>query len=550
MTGLSRSFASSRLCPFRWLAMAIALAATIQALMAARSPLIAKDGIGFIGAARRLATSPVDTFRQEDQHPGYPAMILGASALTRFAGLDERDSWILAARSVSAAAGLGIVALTWLLSRRMFDERAANVAGFMVATLPLFRWDAGDALSDSPHLFFYLLGAFLALEAIERKSLFWYLAVGFVSGIAFLVRPEGLGIAVVTIAVVTAGRFPLRILSLLIQRPFDPISLGSWKTRLGRGLAVATATGAVVACYAIPAGKLTSKKNPIADDQVAVRQVAAAGGKTPGLLVEPTRGEFLPGETPRPSGNVAVFGAAIFELGKELGQGIRYFALIPLLCGCFAPGRAQPGVRSLALVLGFAACHATLLIYLYFHASYISHRHVMPIVALLAPVTSVGALWMYDRLAELLNHRRLPAKLAWGLPLFFVTWQAPPCWKRQHDVYLPIVEAAEWVAANGHPGDTVLSTSSYTRFYSKHDGLLLGIETPNLRTALAGASLEHPWTYLVLEIDERTFDASELDHGLTSYEPMLETPAHPKRPWDKIRVYRARPVQRVARRDP
>ena len=58
-----------------WLIAALALAAAVEIALAARSPVIAKDGVTFIGIARQFGRSPIATICRADQHPGYPALI-------------------------------------------------------------------------------------------------------------------------------------------------------------------------------------------------------------------------------------------------------------------------------------------------------------------------------------------------------------------------------------------------------------------------------------------------------------------------------------------
>ncbi|HEX5444424.1 MAG TPA: hypothetical protein VFW87_11365, partial [Pirellulales bacterium] len=48
---------------------ALVVTAAFEAAILARSPIIAKDGIGFIRIAHELADDPTATLRLEDQHP-------------------------------------------------------------------------------------------------------------------------------------------------------------------------------------------------------------------------------------------------------------------------------------------------------------------------------------------------------------------------------------------------------------------------------------------------------------------------------------------------
>src|SRR5438552_983626 len=95
---------SGHLAGARWLALstALLLALGLQAIVVARSPIIAKDGVTFIRVAKELANDFVPTCRLEDQHPGYPALLLAGSRLARlWPHLDEFDVWIVGGRLAS-----------------------------------------------------------------------------------------------------------------------------------------------------------------------------------------------------------------------------------------------------------------------------------------------------------------------------------------------------------------------------------------------------------------------------------------------------------------
>lgn len=166
---------------------------------------------------------------------------------------------MLGGQLVAFACGLLSVWVVWRLTRDLFDVEVANVAAFVFAILPIPRGNASDALSDTPHLLFYLLATWLACSAIVNGRLLLLAGVGLLSGIAYWIRPEGLEVAIVAIA-------------CLLWHAIGA-HWGVRRTALA-GVALAGMTLIVAAPYALLAGKVTSKQHPVAKAQMATRLIA------------------------------------------------------------------------------------------------------------------------------------------------------------------------------------------------------------------------------------------------------------------------------------
>jgi hypothetical protein len=232
----------------RYLGLALLLAFALQVVIVARSPAIENDGIVFIDIAKGLLRDPLTTIRGRNQHPGYPAMILASRWLVcGRAWSDQVASWTLPARLAAGLCGLLSVAAVWMFTRHFFDGRIAAVAAILFAATPAFRQNAADAMSDSPHLLFFLLAAWMAAVGFERWRPGWFLGAGLASGTAYWIRPEGLLVAAVSGAVLACCFFSrrrpnLRMLALCL-------------------LALAASSVTVAAPYVIVKGRLTSKKD-------------------------------------------------------------------------------------------------------------------------------------------------------------------------------------------------------------------------------------------------------------------------------------------------
>jgi hypothetical protein len=278
----------------------------------------------------------------------------------------------------------------------------------------------------------------------------------------------------------------------------------------------------------------------------------------------------LPDEKVRPASKLSVVVYGVVELGKELAQGFYYLLLIPLAVGRFAPGRRRWQDCPAAMTTAVWFAHAGLLLLLYYVAGYISHRHVIPLVALLLPMTGAGLEWIARRLAAgvtllgspssprsrwLLAPRRCAVAAPWlarppmamaAVVLAVVVGLLPKTIRPPHEVYAPVVSAAKWVRAHADPGESVLSTSGYVRFYSELNGAVLGSEAENLTLGLAVAPAGHPWTFLVLEVDDRVLNRARLKPLDALYEPLIDVPAHRRKTWLRVLVYRLKRDSHVA----
>lgn len=647
--------------PRFWLPLAFLGAAVLELAVAARSPIIAKDGIRFIHIAQRLESQPRAAIQQEDQHPGYPALIWAAHwAISGNLGLDSQAAWELAARLPPMLAGVACVGLVWLLGRCMFDARIATVAALLMVPLPLFRRNAADTLSDTPHLACYLAAVWLACQGFASNGPAWrravsFAACGLASGLAFWIRPEGLSVALVAASV--AGGWWLAELIALWRRPAPSAATTPTTShtphRLGCMLMVAAAATLVVLPYIALAGKLTSKKNPLPRPVAEIAQTPnvpqngtppLTGAQSPtlpadlniphtrgrnaahadspnpnprvpqlvphalglygapvctpheanaaaapfstrvqstapaahrsetlrslGILTEPAAGERHADEIERPNGFWRTLAAGLYQFGREGCEGLMYFLLVPLAAGHFAPGRPRPRAAAFWFLVVLAAWHFVLLILLYFMAGYISHRHLMPLIAIGMPCTAAGTVWLAQRLAvwrgwllgrpapwgceeaqaeSLAVRGGRPLRIAatapphrWLLPALvciMLLAMLPKCLEPGYPTHRAVVAAARWIARHARPGDAVLATSSYVRYYSRLHGMLLGVELPNLHTALGASPKPGGWDYVVLEIDRRHFHhtAQLLEHA--GYQQVLRLAAHAKYPWLEVVVF-------------
>ncbi len=189
--------------------------------------MISRDGATFIWYAQALDADPAAAMKSHDQHPLYPALILGAHKLLspvrhfwpRGAVSDAVLGWQIAGMLVTLVAGLATVAAVYTLTRSLFDAATALWAALLAAAAAELCQLSADVLSDMPHLALYLFALTCGVLGFRRQRPAWWFAAGGLSGLAFLCRPEGAEVAVagaVTLLTARGWRWVFRIRALAL----------------------------------------------------------------------------------------------------------------------------------------------------------------------------------------------------------------------------------------------------------------------------------------------------------------------------------------------
>ena len=261
----------SRYALWTLLVIVVFVAFPVRLYLALTATMISRDGATFIWYAQGLARDPAAEMRTQAQHPLYPALVLAAhTALQAVGGLlrplgasvssvldDPVRSWTLAGVTVSLLGGLTVVIAVYALARLLFDRRVALLAAMLAALAAEFCQLSADVLTDMPHLTLYLLALCAAIRGFCPRAtglptacppaglaLRWLFLAGALSGLAFLMRPEGAGVAVVAAAAALGLTGPCRL-----------------PRRLVGPLVVVLGAGLVASPYMLITGKLVQKKS-------------------------------------------------------------------------------------------------------------------------------------------------------------------------------------------------------------------------------------------------------------------------------------------------
>lgn len=171
------------------------LATVIRGGLLLRQNCISRDGVHFITFARQLAEEPVRWIQITTKPPGYSFLVLWAHSLIGPAlGGDSPVAWQLTGEVIALCGGVLVCGLVFLLTRELFDDRCALLAGVLAAFWTQGALLSADVLSDMPHLALYLASLSCILAAGRRSAAGWIIAAGFLAAAAYWIRQEALGI--------------------------------------------------------------------------------------------------------------------------------------------------------------------------------------------------------------------------------------------------------------------------------------------------------------------------------------------------------------------
>ncbi len=518
-----------------WLTAIVLAAVLLQVALVVSSPPIAPDGVTFCTMAQGLPNHPLETMRASAQHPGFPALVvIGRFLVMPFVSPNSVYSWIWGARLVSGVFGVLVILAAWRLADRTFGRRAAIVTAALVAVLPVFRRNAADALSDSTHLFLYLVAAMLVLEGLERRQRHWFIFAGVASGLAYWVRPEGF-----SVALVTACFLPLWAWFTQKLRPRSVVEFA--------GLTLLAAV-LVALPYMISIGgfsaKITAKERLYSESKVTshksqVNNTVLAETSSRVVPVAGAKEELkdLDEQAPARRGFLALAGGSIWALVGVVAQAFCWVLVAPLIAGGFVRDPRSERTAAHAFVLSLVGFHVLLLFWLYWAGGYMAERHVMVIAALATPRVAAGLLWIADWIGE-----HLPENVADRIARYYSgsflagpnNWLAGallavaaiiPVWRTLDALYpdeAPVVQAALELQVYAKPGDKVVSNSPYVPFYAQLPGhVITKWDVASPKFTLAG--LGSPYRFVVFNAQEPPFRAWWLDQIAERYERLTPT---------------------------
>jgi len=167
----------------------IALGTAVRLYLFANYYTINNDGVLYIQSARDFWSGNWVAGLDSFYPPLFPLMIAGAFPIT--------DEWELAGQFWPLTLGVLIMLPFYGLLRRLYGTKAALVALFCYAVSPNLARLSIHVRSEIPYIFFLVLALYLLQRAMDRETPWFFILPGITSALAYLVRPEGIGLFLV-----------------------------------------------------------------------------------------------------------------------------------------------------------------------------------------------------------------------------------------------------------------------------------------------------------------------------------------------------------------
>jgi hypothetical protein len=342
---------------------------TVKGWLLARSQVLARDGVGYIEYAARLEQEPLgQVLRTEQQHPLYPLSVLAVHRMTLpFTG-DQPASlhWQFSAQLANLIAGVLLAVPMYFLGKELFDRRVGFWGALLFQVLPVPARVTADTLTEGTYLLWVAMALLLAVQGLRTRSLHWFILAGLSGGLAYLVRPEGALIIVLTgvvllfMQVVRAWRMP-------------------WSQAAKCAISLGLAGALTAAPYWYTIGGLTNKPSSL-EFLKTLKGKLASVSPTPelgdGLLLASRFSDGTDGIERDSVGPLF----ALYEVLDEVCKGFYYVTWIPVVGGLTWYRRRVASSPGLLLLLLVMAVSLLVLWQLAMKVHYVSERHTLLIV--------------------------------------------------------------------------------------------------------------------------------------------------------------------------
>lgn len=440
------------------------VAGAIRAIAWSHTSVIFNDGPVFLGMAEAIDAGRWAEVLAHPFHPLYPALI----ALVAQAPIGFETAAIV----VSIVGGLLSVVGIYLFVRQAFGRDLAWLAAWIVALHPWAVDFSSDVMSDGLYAGFYLLGFAAMASLVEKPRLGAALGCGVFAGLAYLVRPEGVGLLV-------ACGLLLAIRAWLDARERRRILWATAGLLLAAGLVMAPLVGSITR----QDGELSlTRKKSLAGLAAGKAYVGVEADRTgrsgaaevgPPIPLPRSSERTDAGGAIRPPRTVVGFAEAVSRAGRTSLAAFRYEVALVALIGFWAIRSRRRWVREATVALP-AVLYSGVLVLLVWGAGYVARRHAL---AALLPICAYAALgWralcvgVIDRLS--LGNPERGARLKSSRSVCFllvvvlcVVWGARDLRFRRVERE-PLRLAAEWLHENAPSAARVAAQKLRVAYYA------------------------------------------------------------------------------------
>lgn len=340
--------------------------------LAAHTEQVARDGVHYITLAMNLADQPVEAQKRTAYHPGYSYAIHNVHWMLARWLPEGLAGWEQAGAVVSIASSLAAMLLAYILARIWLPFPAAWIGLLLFGLGRKWASSGADVMSDSLALALQLMALYLAVVGLQElrkpawRGVLCGSGVGMFAGFGYAVRGE----AILTLAI-----------AWLLW------GIWAWRGRISPGKALTAALLSLAGWFAMASPYMTiiggfTNKTIAGLDGAPVVPAPAVGGPAQAGLSE------------LPAG-LGLLIAQLFESLQPIVASLVVVWLILLACSRLSPRNQRawlirPRTLGRQMMLLVALIYGAAVIAHYAGTGFLTHRYVLPIAAVLAPLAGAA----------------------------------------------------------------------------------------------------------------------------------------------------------------
>ena len=170
-----------------WLLLIISL--SVRIYLSVFTYVIKNDSVAYMQNAKFFASGDFSSALRHDYHPLYSLIM---AVLYKAVPNMELSGTI-----ISVLFGTLTVIAFYLVGIRVFDQKVSFVSSIVLAFHPYAVRFSADLISDSTYFFFFISALGLGYFAITNRKIILFALTGICSALAYLTRPEGIGIIII-----------------------------------------------------------------------------------------------------------------------------------------------------------------------------------------------------------------------------------------------------------------------------------------------------------------------------------------------------------------
>jgi hypothetical protein len=438
----------------RLLLTLLVIAAAIHVWLFEHTAVMSRDGIGFITYAWQLEHYPwPDVMRHNAQHPLYPIAILAASGPVRHLTTGALcDQMMMSAQLVCSVCGVLLVVPMYFVGKTLFHRGVGFWAALLFQCFPISARVTADALSEGLFLLLVACALWTAVYAVRRGSWRWCALCGFLSGLAYLTRPEGAAVAAAAGLVLLGCQC-----SSTWRRP--------WGVAIGCALSLCVGLVLAGGPYVAVIGRLTGKQTALESVGLAAHwpTMNAVGPVSVGghPLAVSTLAVFLEWGSQHRAPGLRGFCQGLWCLATELDRGFHHVSWLFAGLGLYwYRRRLEPGAWTL-----LAVCLLQLIAMcgLVFIVGYLADRHVLIVVM-------CGLFWAVAAVQDLPYHLAVSCRGAsLAILLALAASGLPKTLQPLHPQRAGHRVAGHWLAEHVRKGDMLEDPYYWAAYYAGWD---------------------------------------------------------------------------------